>query len=155
MIEHPQTQAYKFIIQDAIIVKNIMRTVQDGDTRNVPEEAKVSLCSVFDGGQCFLNTLWFSGSILTSVVTENTDSFDFLDLYQVYIYLVPPWSERFFICLCCRYVHHYEKFEKNNWCKSMFIQKWIIWKSLLTKRLVKFHQSANYHTQHWFQEFGH
>jgi len=57
MIEHPQTQAYKFIIQDAIIVKNIMRTVQDGDTRNVPEEAKVSLCSVFDGGHCLLNTL--------------------------------------------------------------------------------------------------
>jgi hypothetical protein len=47
MIEHPQTQAYKFIIQDAIIVKNIMKTVQDGDTRNVPEEAKVSLCSGF------------------------------------------------------------------------------------------------------------
>jgi hypothetical protein len=57
MIEHPQTQAYKFIIQDAIIVKNIMRSVQDGDTWNIPEEAKVSLCFDFDGGQCFLNTL--------------------------------------------------------------------------------------------------
>jgi len=56
MIEHPQTQAYKFIIQDAIIVKNIMKAVQDGDTRNIPEEAKVSLCSDFDVGQCFLNT---------------------------------------------------------------------------------------------------
>jgi hypothetical protein len=57
MIEHPQTQAYKLIIQDAIIVKNIMRTVQDGDTKNIPVEAKVSLCSVFDGGQCFLKAL--------------------------------------------------------------------------------------------------
>jgi len=57
MIEHPQTQAYKFIIQDAIIVKTIMKAVQDGDTRNIPEEAKVSLCSDFDVGQCFLNTL--------------------------------------------------------------------------------------------------
>jgi hypothetical protein len=57
MIEHPQTRAYKFIIQDAIIVKNIMRTVQDGDTRNIPEEAKVILWSDFDLGHCFLNTL--------------------------------------------------------------------------------------------------
>lgn len=42
MIEHPQTQAYKFIIQDAIIMQNIMKTVQDEDTKNIPEEAKVS-----------------------------------------------------------------------------------------------------------------
>lgn len=40
MIEHPQAQAYKLIIQDAIIIRNIMKTVQDGDTRNIPEEAK-------------------------------------------------------------------------------------------------------------------
>jgi hypothetical protein len=87
--------------------------------------------------------LWFNGSILTSVVTENANSFDFLNLYQVDIYLVPPsWSERFFICLCCTYSHHYEKFEKNNWCKSMFVQKWMTWKGLLTKMLVKLHQST-------------
>jgi hypothetical protein len=32
-----------------------MKTVQDGDTRNIPEEAKVSLYSDFNLGQCFLN----------------------------------------------------------------------------------------------------
>lgn len=55
MIEHPQSRAYKFIIQDAIILRNIMKTVQDGDTTNIPEEAKVSLYSDFNLGQCFVD----------------------------------------------------------------------------------------------------
>ncbi|KDR17997.1 DNA-directed RNA polymerase I subunit RPA1, partial [Zootermopsis nevadensis] len=40
LVEHPQTQAYKLIIQDSIIIQNITRTIRDGDTSSLPEEAK-------------------------------------------------------------------------------------------------------------------
>lgn len=44
LVEHPQTQAYKLIIQDSIIIQNITRTIRDGDTSSLPEEAKVKVC---------------------------------------------------------------------------------------------------------------
>jgi hypothetical protein len=47
LVEHPQTQAYKFIVQDCIIIHNITKTMQDGNTSSIPEEAKVKVCSAY------------------------------------------------------------------------------------------------------------
>jgi hypothetical protein len=44
LVEHPQTQAYKLIIQDSIIIQNITKTMRDGDTSDMPPEAKVRVC---------------------------------------------------------------------------------------------------------------
>ncbi|XP_076632809.1 RNA polymerase I subunit RpI1 [Colletes latitarsis] len=41
MIEHPQSQVYKSIIQDCLVLRNIIQTIQDGDTNQLPEEGKV------------------------------------------------------------------------------------------------------------------
>ncbi|XP_076749150.1 RNA polymerase I subunit RpI1 [Xylocopa sonorina] len=41
MIEHPQTQVYKTIIQDCLVLRNIIQTIQDGDTDQLPEEGKL------------------------------------------------------------------------------------------------------------------
>ncbi|XP_076249165.1 RNA polymerase I subunit RpI1 [Calliopsis andreniformis] len=41
MIEHPQTQVYKSIIQDCLVLRNIIQTIQDGDTNQLPEEGKL------------------------------------------------------------------------------------------------------------------
>ncbi|XP_017875380.1 DNA-directed RNA polymerase I subunit RPA1 [Ceratina calcarata] len=41
MIEHPQTQVYKSIIQDCLVLRNIIQTIQDGDTEQLPEEGKL------------------------------------------------------------------------------------------------------------------
>ncbi|XP_078050348.1 RNA polymerase I subunit RpI1 isoform X2 [Augochlora pura] len=41
MVEHPQTQVYKSIIQDCLVLRNIIQTIQDGDTNQLPEEGKV------------------------------------------------------------------------------------------------------------------
>lgn len=41
MIEHPQSQVYKSIIQDCLVLRNIIQTIQDGDTEQLPEEGKV------------------------------------------------------------------------------------------------------------------
>ncbi|CAG5085409.1 Similar to Polr1a: DNA-directed RNA polymerase I subunit RPA1 (Mus musculus) [Cotesia congregata] len=38
IIEHPQNQAYKSILSDCLVIKNIIKVVQDGDTRNLPQE---------------------------------------------------------------------------------------------------------------------
>jgi hypothetical protein len=50
LVEHPQTQVYKFIVQDCIIMQNITKTMQDGNTSNIPEEAKVKVFSVLSSG---------------------------------------------------------------------------------------------------------
>lgn len=42
MIEHPQSQAYKSIIQDCLVLRNIIQTIQDGDTKKLSEEGRVS-----------------------------------------------------------------------------------------------------------------
>jgi hypothetical protein len=55
LVEHPQTQAYKYIIQDSIIIRNITKTVQDGNTDNIPEEAKVKVYSVLSLGCTYVN----------------------------------------------------------------------------------------------------
>ncbi|KAF7381991.1 hypothetical protein HZH66_013423 [Vespula vulgaris] len=41
MIEHPQSQVYKSIIQDCLILRNIIQSIQDGDTSRLPEEGKI------------------------------------------------------------------------------------------------------------------
>ncbi|CAK9825352.1 DNA-directed RNA polymerase I subunit RPA1 [Anthophora retusa] len=41
MIEHPQSQVYKSIIQDCLVLRNIIQTIQDGDTNQLPEEGKL------------------------------------------------------------------------------------------------------------------
>lgn len=41
MIEHPQSQVYKAIIQDCLVLRNIIQTIQDGDTSQLPEEGRV------------------------------------------------------------------------------------------------------------------
>nr|XP_034196000.1 DNA-directed RNA polymerase I subunit RPA1 [Osmia lignaria] len=41
MIEHPQSQVYKSIIQDCLVLRNIIQTIQDGDTSQLPEEGKL------------------------------------------------------------------------------------------------------------------
>ncbi|XP_012257577.2 DNA-directed RNA polymerase I subunit RPA1 [Athalia rosae] len=44
MIEHPQSQVYKSIIQDCLVLRNIIQTIQDGNTSQLPEEGRL----VFD-----------------------------------------------------------------------------------------------------------
>ncbi|KAK2581870.1 hypothetical protein KPH14_002333 [Odynerus spinipes] len=44
MVEHPQTQVYKSIIQDCLILRNIIQCIHDGNTSQLPEEGK----SVFE-----------------------------------------------------------------------------------------------------------
>ncbi|XP_076181654.1 RNA polymerase I subunit RpI1 [Ptiloglossa arizonensis] len=41
MIEHPQSQVYKTIIQDCLVLRNIIQTIQDGDTNQLPEEGRL------------------------------------------------------------------------------------------------------------------
>ncbi|XP_033177211.1 DNA-directed RNA polymerase I subunit RPA1 isoform X2 [Bombus impatiens] len=41
MIEHPQSQVYKSIIQDCLVLRNIIQTIQDGDTNQLTEEGKL------------------------------------------------------------------------------------------------------------------
>nr|XP_031847048.1 DNA-directed RNA polymerase I subunit RPA1 [Nomia melanderi]XP_031847057.1 DNA-directed RNA polymerase I subunit RPA1 [Nomia melanderi] len=41
MVEHPQTQVYKSIIQDCLVLRNIIQTMQDGDTNQLPEEGRL------------------------------------------------------------------------------------------------------------------
>lgn len=50
LVEHPQTQAYRLVIQDSIIIQNITKTIRDGGTSDLPAEAKVC----FKLEQCFL-----------------------------------------------------------------------------------------------------
>ncbi|XP_043278475.1 DNA-directed RNA polymerase I subunit RPA1 [Venturia canescens] len=45
LVEHPQTQVYKSIIQDCLVLRNIIQTIQDGDTHQLPEEGR----AVFEG----------------------------------------------------------------------------------------------------------
>jgi len=47
LVEHLQTEAYKLIIQDCIIIRNIAKTIQLGDVSNIPAEAKVKSFAVF------------------------------------------------------------------------------------------------------------
>ncbi|KAK0161163.1 hypothetical protein PV327_009665 [Microctonus hyperodae] len=44
IIEHPQSQIYKLIIQDCLVLRNIIQTIQDGDTSKLPNEGRL----VFD-----------------------------------------------------------------------------------------------------------
>ncbi|XP_014487682.1 PREDICTED: DNA-directed RNA polymerase I subunit RPA1 isoform X2 [Dinoponera quadriceps] len=44
MIEHPQTHVYKNIMQDCLILRNIIQTIQDGGTDQLPQEGRL----VFD-----------------------------------------------------------------------------------------------------------
>jgi hypothetical protein len=57
LVEHPQTRAFKNIIQDSIIIRNITKTIQDGNISNIPEEAKVRVCSVLSSGNISLNLI--------------------------------------------------------------------------------------------------
>lgn len=41
MIEHPQTQIYKSIIQDCLVLRNIIQTIQDGGTEHLPQEGRL------------------------------------------------------------------------------------------------------------------
>ncbi|RLU27161.1 hypothetical protein DMN91_000960 [Ooceraea biroi] len=41
MIEHPQTQVYKSIIQDCLVLRNIIQTIQDGGTEHLPQEGRL------------------------------------------------------------------------------------------------------------------
>ncbi|KAI4500568.1 hypothetical protein M0802_004530 [Mischocyttarus mexicanus] len=41
MIEHPQSQVYKSIIQNCLILRNIIQYIQDGNTSQLSEEGKV------------------------------------------------------------------------------------------------------------------
>ena len=41
LIDHPQSQVYKYIIQDCLVLRNIIQTIQDGDTSQLPEEGRV------------------------------------------------------------------------------------------------------------------
>ncbi|KAK9309722.1 hypothetical protein QLX08_000714 [Tetragonisca angustula] len=41
MVEHPQSQVYKSIIQDCLVLRNIIQTVQDGDTDQLSEEGRL------------------------------------------------------------------------------------------------------------------
>ena len=45
MIEHPQTGAFKQILQSSIILNNVIKAVQDGDTSNISVEGKVIFIS--------------------------------------------------------------------------------------------------------------
>lgn len=41
MIEHPQTHIYKSIIQDCLVLRNIIQTIQDGGTDHLPQEGRL------------------------------------------------------------------------------------------------------------------
>lgn len=41
LLEHPQTMIYKTIIQDCLVLRNIVQTIQDGNTDNLPEEGRL------------------------------------------------------------------------------------------------------------------
>lgn len=41
MIEHPQTHIYKSIIQDCLVLRNIIQTIQDGGTDHLPQEGRI------------------------------------------------------------------------------------------------------------------
>ncbi|XP_029165392.1 DNA-directed RNA polymerase I subunit RPA1 [Nylanderia fulva] len=41
MIEHPQTYIYKSIIQDCLVLRNIIQTIQDGGTDQLPQEGRL------------------------------------------------------------------------------------------------------------------
>lgn len=41
LIEHPQTQVYKNIMQDCLILRNIIQTIQDGGTDQLPQEGRL------------------------------------------------------------------------------------------------------------------
>ncbi|EFN81707.1 DNA-directed RNA polymerase I subunit RPA1 [Harpegnathos saltator] len=41
VIEHPQTQVYKNIMQDCLILRNIIQTIQDGGTDQLPQEGRL------------------------------------------------------------------------------------------------------------------
>lgn len=41
MIEHPQTYIYKSVIQDCLVLRNIIQTIQDGGTDQLPQEGRL------------------------------------------------------------------------------------------------------------------
>ncbi|XP_036139810.1 DNA-directed RNA polymerase I subunit RPA1 isoform X2 [Monomorium pharaonis] len=41
IVEHPQTHIYKSIIQDCLVLKNIIQTIQDGGTDHLPQEGRL------------------------------------------------------------------------------------------------------------------
>lgn len=41
MVEHPQTHIYKSIIQDCLVLRNIVQTIQDGGTDHLPQEGRL------------------------------------------------------------------------------------------------------------------
>ena len=41
LMEHPQTGGFKLVLQSSIILNNIIKAVQDGDTSNLSDEGKV------------------------------------------------------------------------------------------------------------------
>ncbi|XP_071637710.1 DNA-directed RNA polymerase I subunit RPA1 isoform X2 [Temnothorax longispinosus] len=41
MVEHPQTHIYKGIIQDCLVLRNIIQTIQDGGTDHLPQEGRL------------------------------------------------------------------------------------------------------------------
>ncbi|KYQ51825.1 DNA-directed RNA polymerase I subunit RPA1 [Trachymyrmex zeteki] len=41
MVEHPQTHIYKSIIQDCLILRNVIQTIQDGNIDHLPQEGRL------------------------------------------------------------------------------------------------------------------
>lgn len=41
IVEHPQTHIYKSIIQDCLVLRNIVQTIQDGGTDHLPQEGRL------------------------------------------------------------------------------------------------------------------
>ncbi|XP_066591152.1 DNA-directed RNA polymerase I subunit RPA1 [Prorops nasuta] len=41
MVEHPQSQVYKSIMQDCLVLRNIIQAIQDGNTDQLPEEGRM------------------------------------------------------------------------------------------------------------------
>lgn len=41
MMENPQSQAYKAIVHDCMIINNIVKSIKDGDTSQLSEDARV------------------------------------------------------------------------------------------------------------------
>jgi len=41
IVEHPQTHVYKSIIQDCLVLRNIIQTIQDGGTDHLPQEGRL------------------------------------------------------------------------------------------------------------------
>jgi hypothetical protein len=88
LVEHPQTQAYKSILQDSIIIRNISKTIQDGNTSNIPEEAKVKVCSVLSSGSISLICL-VHDPVVEHLPLTNEESKGFILIFELPLFYFP------------------------------------------------------------------